>query len=84
MDSFRLLRTICRFIGIISSVLALVSIIVDFKIGIIIGVIFLVVDLIVIAIKNRCPFCHKSLRIAPIKGEEHCPYCGCEIRCRKI
>lgn len=84
MESLRLLRTICRFVGIISSVLALFSIITDFKIGIIVGVIFLVVDLIVIAIKNRCPFCHKSLRIAPIKDEEYCPHCGCEIRCKKI
>ena len=44
-----------------------------------IGVIFLILDLILIAIKNRCPFCHKSLRIAPIRGEEYCPYCGSKI-----
>ena len=79
MSSFKLLRTICRIIGIILGFFILISCIVDWKICAMIGVTFLVVDLIIIAIKNRCPFCHKALRIAPLKGEEFCPYCGCKI-----
>lgn len=80
MSSFKLFRTICRIAGIILCAFILVSRIADWKMGVIIGFIFLIIDLIVIAIKNRCPFCHKALRIAPIKGEEFCPYCGCEIK----
>ena len=44
------------------------------------GFILLACDIVVIAVKNRCPFCHKQLRIAPIRGGEYCPHCGCEIK----
>lgn len=79
MSSFKRLRRICRIVGIILCFFILISCIADWKICAMIGVTFLVVDLIIIAIKNRCPFCHKALRIAPLKGEEFCPYCGCKI-----
>ena len=79
MSSFKRLRRICRIVGIILCFFILISCIADWKICAMIGVTFFVVDLIIIAIKNRCPFCHKALRIAPLKGEEFCPYCGCKI-----
>ena len=34
--------------------------------------------LIIIVIKNQCPFCGKSL-VVPINSEEYCPHCGCKI-----
>ena len=80
MGSFNLLRSVCRFVVILSGIFALISIIADWTIGIIIGFVFITIGIIVIAIKNRCPFCHKPLRIGPIKGGEFCPYCGCEIK----
>lgn len=80
MSSFKLLRTICRIVGIILCIFLLISCITDWEIGVMLGFTFLIIDVIIIAMKNRCPFCHKPLRIAPIKGEEFCPYCGCEIK----
>lgn len=79
MSSFKRLRRICRIVGIILCFFILISCIADWKICAMIGVAFLIVDLIIIAMKDRCPFCHKALRIAPLKGEEFCPYCGCKI-----
>ena len=79
MSSFKLLRTICRIVGIILCIFLLISCIAGWEIGEILGFTFLVIDVLIIAMKNRCPFCHKSLRIAPIKDEEFCPYCGCKI-----
>ncbi len=79
MSSFKLLRTICRIVGIMLGFFILISCIADWRICAETGVVLLIVDLIIIAIKNRCPFCHKALRIAPLKGEEFCPYCGCKI-----
>ena len=35
--------------------------------------------LIIIVIKNQCLFCGKSLRVVPINSEEYCPHCGCKI-----
>lgn len=35
--------------------------------------------LIIIVIKNQCPFCGKALRVVPINSEEYCPHCGCKI-----
>ena len=35
--------------------------------------------LVIIVIKNQCPFCGKSLRVVPINSEEYCPHCGCKI-----
>ena len=35
--------------------------------------------MIIIVIKNQCPFCGKSLRVVPINSEEYCPHCGCKI-----
>ena len=80
MSSFNLLRRVCRFVGLVTSVIALISIIADWTMGIIVAAVFLIIDIIVIAVRNRCPFCHKPLRIGPIKGGEFCPYCGCEIK----
>lgn len=80
MSSFKLLRISCRIVGIILCAFILISRIADWEMGVWIGWVFLIIDFFVIAIKNRCPFCHKSLRIAPIKGEEFCPYCGCGIK----
>lgn len=79
MSSFKLFRTICRIAGIFLGIVILISCIADWMIFAKIGVVLLIIDLIIIAIKNRCPFCGKSLRVAPINGEEYCPYCGCKI-----
>lgn len=79
MSSFKLFRTICRIVGIFLGIVILISCIADWMIFAKIGVVLLIIDLIIIAIKNRCPFCSKSLRVAPINGEEYCPYCGCKI-----
>ena len=79
MSSFKLFRIICRIVGIILGFLILISFIADWRLCARVGVILLVIDLILIAVKNRCPFCHKALRIAPIHEEEYCPYCGCKI-----
>lgn len=78
MSSFKLFRTICRIVGIILGFVILISFIADWMLGARVGMILLVIDLILIAVKNRCPFCHKILRIALIY-EEYCPYCGCKI-----
>ena len=32
-----------------------------------------------IAVKNRCPFCRKALMLFPLKGQEFCPHCGCQV-----
>lgn len=79
MSSFKLFRTICRIVGIFLGIVILISCIADWMIFAKIGVGLLIIDLIIIAIKNRCPFCGKLLRVAPINGEEYCPYCGCKI-----
>lgn len=80
MHSLYLLRTTCRIAGIILCIFTLISRIAGWEAGVTTGFALLILDFIVIAVKNRCPFCHRALRIAPIKGEEYCPYCGCEIR----
>lgn len=80
MSTLNLIRTVCRISGILFCVFTLIALITHWKAGISIGFLFLTLDCIVIAIKNRCPFCHKSLRLAPIHGGEHCPHCGCEIK----
>ena len=79
MSSFKLFRITCQIVGIMLCLSVLIFCVADRMVCARIGVIFLIVDLIMIAIKNRCPFCHKSLRIAPIREEEYCPYCGCKI-----
>ena len=79
MSSFKLFRITCQIVGIMLGLLILIFCVADQMVCARIGVIFLILDLILIAIKNRCPFCHKSLRIAPIRGEEYCPYCGSKI-----
>ena len=86
MSKFYRFRYLCRIVGILSGVVALIGIILSASIYsnvgtilLIVGGVALAVDIVLIAIKNRCPFCHKSLRIAPIKGDEFCPYCGCKV-----
>ena len=79
MSSFKLFRVTCQIVGIMLGLLILIFCVADQMVCARIGVIFLILDLILIAIKNRCPFCHKSLRIGPIRGEEYCPYCGSKI-----
>lgn len=79
MSSFKLFRITCQIVGIMLGLLILIFCVADRMVCARIGVIFLILDLILIAIKNRCPFCHKSLRIGPIRGEEYCPYCGSKI-----
>lgn len=86
MNKLYRFRQLCRYIGILSGMAALVGIVLSTSVHTIlsyslvgIGVITLFTDITLIAVKNRCPFCNKSLRIAPVKGEEFCPYCGCKI-----
>lgn len=79
MCAFYLFRLICRIIGVLACITALVGILLQSPICTIIGLAALAFDITLIAIRNRCPFCGKSLRIAPIKGGEYCPYCGSKI-----
>ena len=86
MSKFYRFRKLCRCIGILACITALVGIILSASehtllgyslVGI--GVVSLLVVITLIAAKNRCPFCNKSLRIAAIEGGEFCPHCGCKI-----
>ncbi|GEM_PF-2070106 len=79
MKSSFLRRTICRIAGILFGIITIIAIVAGWTAGEIAGFILLACDIVVIAVKNRCPFCHKQLRIAPIRGGEYCPHCGCEI-----
>ena len=86
MSRFYRFRQLCRITGILSGVVALVGIMLSVSahtfwgyLLIACGALALFIDIIIIAIKNRCLFCNKALRIAPVKGEEFCPYCGCKI-----
>ncbi len=86
MSKFYKFRFLCKIIGILSSLVALIGILLANSVHSSVGYIFLVIgitvftiDIILIALKNRCTFCHKALRIAPIKDGEYCPYCGCKI-----
>ena len=86
MSKFYRFRQLCRYIGILACITALVGIVLSASAHTVlgcslvgIGIISLLVDITLIAAKNRCPFCNKSLRIAPSKGEEFCPHCGCKI-----
>ncbi len=79
MRNLKVQRTVWRIIGVLSCVIAIISLYNDWNVAIIVSIFVLLADLIIIAIKNRCPFCHHSLRIAPVFGEEFCPHCGCKI-----
>lgn len=79
MSKFTLFRTVCRIAGILSCVAALIGLNLHSTVLVLISVAVLAADLILIAWKNRCPFCKGALRIAPIQYEEYCPYCGSRI-----
>ena len=79
MSKFTLFRTVCRIAGILSCVSALIGLNLHSTVLVLISVAVLAADLILIAWKNRCPFCKRALRIAPIQYEEYCPYCGSRI-----
>ena len=79
MSKFYIFRIICRIIGILSCVTALIGLCLRSFIFALAGFAALAVDIILMALKNRCPFCKKPLRIAPIKNDEFCPHCGCKI-----
>ena len=80
MSKFTLFRNICRIVGILSCVAVLIGLNINSAILIGTSAAVLTADLILIVWKNRCPFCKKALRIAPIRNEEFCPYCGCKIK----
>lgn len=79
MSRFYIFRHVCRAVGIIAGIAALIGFVLQLSICIYLGIGILILDIILIALKNRCPFCKKSLRIAPIMSEEFCPHCGCKI-----
>ena len=86
MSEFYRFRQLCRYIGILACITALVGIVLSASVHTVLGyslvgieVISLLVDITLIAAKNRCPFCNKALRLAPIKEAEFCPHCGCKI-----
>ena len=80
MSKFTLFRAGCRIAGILSCVAVLIGLTIHSAVLIGTSAAVLTADLILIAWKNRCPFCKKALRIAPIRNEEFCPYCGCKIK----
>lgn len=80
MSKFTLFRNICRIAGILSCTAVLIGLNLHSTVLIGTSAAVLTADLILIAWKNRCPFCKKPLRIAPIRNEEFCPYCGCKIK----
>lgn len=74
------LRWASRILVIISGIVALVGLLADLTVCTVAGILVMVAALILSAVKSRCPFCHKPLRITPpVDGEEFCPYCGCKI-----
>lgn len=78
MNSFKLFRTICRSTCIFRNsyfnfMYCRLDDICKNRSGITYN------RLIIIVIKNQCPFCGKSLRVVPINSEEYCPHCGCKI-----
>lgn len=79
MSKFTLFRAFCRIAGTLSCVAALIGLNLHSAVLVLISFAILAADLILIAWKNRCPFCKRPLRIAPIQHEEYCPYCGCRI-----
>ena len=79
MGKFYLFRTVCRIAGVLSCVAVLIGLNLHSAVLVLTSAAVLALDLILIALKNRCPFCKRALRIAPIQYEEFCPYCGCRI-----
>lgn len=73
-------RQITRIAGIISGIIALVGILSKLVILAVAGLAVLVVDIVIIAIYNKCPDCGKSLPFSPpATGEEFCIHCGSKI-----
>lgn len=75
---FYRLRFTLWMIGLICCCLIIAFQIAGWTVAREIGFIALIIDFVVIGIKNRCPFCHKSLPIKPKRGE-FCRNCGCEL-----
>lgn len=80
MSNFTLFRNCCRSAGILSCVAVLIGLNLHSAALILISFAVLIAALILIVWKNRCPFCKRALRIAPIRYEEYCPYCGSRIK----
>ena len=79
MLSFKIKRKIWRIVGISCCVIALIALFNDWKPALFVSLFVLLADLVIIAVRNRCPFCRRPLRIAPTSGEEYCPHCGSKI-----
>ena len=79
MSKFTLFRNVCRIAGILSCVAVLIGLNLHSALLVLASAVVLAADLILIAWKNRCPFCKRALRIAPIQYEEYCPYCVSRI-----
>lgn len=73
------LRAACRYAGIVSGLLLLVSILRGWSLGIAIGAVLLSATCVILAFKCRCPHCGKPIQIKPIQDDEYCPYCGGKI-----
>ncbi|MBP3673615.1 MAG: hypothetical protein J6J18_07285 [Oscillospiraceae bacterium] len=79
MNKFYLFRQTTRIVGILSCIAALIAVILNSGLFTFLGFAILGIDIILIAVKNRCPFCRKTLMLSPLKGQEFCPHCGCQV-----
>ena len=80
MSKLNRFRQVSRIVGIITGIAALMGVCARNMPLAVAGMTALAADILAIAVKTRCPFCHKPLRLTPPVGsEEFCPYCGGKI-----
>ena len=78
-DALYRFRQIAWAAGLGSGLLTLAGLCLGHRNCAAVGTLLLGADGLALAVKNRCPFCRKALRLRPLRGEEHCPFCGTKL-----